>query len=293
MWTYVKNKIHVFSFLFLIPVLIGVFLFSVADTYTTAAPVNTEVEIPVVMYHSILNNTARAGQYIITPAELECDMKYLKDHGYQTVTMADLIAFVEEGKPLPEKPIMLTFDDGYYNNLSYAYPLLIKYDMKAVISLVGQYTDQYSESTEKPNNNYSHLTWTNAREMQSSGHVEFQNHSYNMHGYSEREGMKRKKNESIETYTATVTQDIMQMQEKMKSELGSYPTTFTYPFGFIEEESEALLTALNFKASLSCFEHISTIRVGDASSLHQLGRFNRPAWMQSEDFFEAVMKLKG
>lgn len=62
--------------------------------------------------------------------------------------MTELINYVYNDASLPEKPIIITFDDGYYNNLSYAVPLLHKYNMKAVVSIVGEYSDRYTESDE-------------------------------------------------------------------------------------------------------------------------------------------------
>ena len=93
------------------------------------------VALPVIMYHSVLKDGARIGKYVVSPDSFEHDLAFLKDNGYETVSISDLTDFVYEGKKLPEKPVMITFDDGYYNNLVYAAPLLEKYNMKAVISV--------------------------------------------------------------------------------------------------------------------------------------------------------------
>lgn len=106
------------------------------------------IEVPIIMYHSILKDSSRSNKYTVTPAVLEEDLKYIKDKGYTTVTIADLISYVYNDTPLPEKPIVLTFDDGHYNNYGYLFPLLEKYDMKAVISIVGSYTDKFTETDE-------------------------------------------------------------------------------------------------------------------------------------------------
>ena len=93
-----------------------------AGALITAAATAQGVEVPIVMYHSVLKDESRHGQYVISPAELESDLKYLRDHGYTTILIEDLIAYTQGG-PLPEKPVLLTFDDGYYNNYLYAFPL--------------------------------------------------------------------------------------------------------------------------------------------------------------------------
>ena len=136
------------------------------------------VELPIVMYHSMLKDTKLQGQFVIDPAKFEEDLKYLKDNGYTTITASDLIDYVYNNKELPKKPIMLTFDDGYYNNYLYAYPLLKKYKCKAVISPIVYYSDLYSKSTDAPSPSYSHCTWKQLKEMQNSGCVEIQNHRY-------------------------------------------------------------------------------------------------------------------
>ncbi len=103
------------------------------------------VRLPIIMYHSMLKDQSRQGQYVISPDTFESDLKYLKAHGYTSVTMQELIDYVKKGAPLPEKPIVLSFDDGYYNNYLYAYPLAKQYGFKIVIAPIGYYTDQYSK----------------------------------------------------------------------------------------------------------------------------------------------------
>ena len=116
---------------------------------------------------------------MISPAELENDILYLKKHGYTAILMEDLINYTKGGE-LPEKPILLTFDDGYYNNYLYAFPLAKQYRVKFVISPIGRYADLYSGRDEN-NAYYSHATWEQLREMTGSGLVEVQNHSYDLH----------------------------------------------------------------------------------------------------------------
>ena len=71
------------------------------------------VELPIVMYHHVLKETGRLNQFTISPDEFRMDMQYLKDCGYSPIVIQDLINYVQDGAPLPEKPVMITFDDGY------------------------------------------------------------------------------------------------------------------------------------------------------------------------------------
>lgn len=242
------------------------------------------VELPIVMYHSMLKDTKLQGQFVIDPAKFEEDLKYLKDNGYTTITASDLIDYVYNNKELPKKPIMLTFDDGYYNNYLYAYPLLKKYKCKAVISPIVYYSDLYSKSTDAPSPSYSHCTWKQLKEMQNSGCVEIQNHSYNMHSQNGRLGIKQKKGESSEEYKEVITQDISKAQNRFKEKLEYTPQAFVYPFGALSDSSEEAIKALSFKASFTCEEKINII-AKDKNSLYLLGRFIRTNKMTTKELF--------
>ena len=110
------------------------------------------------MYHNIDPHIKKAGRDSITSNEFEQDLKYLSNNGYHTITMTDLINYVLNDTPLPKKPIILTFDDGYYNNYVFALPLLKKYHMKAVVSIIRKATDAITEDP-STNLDYAYLSW--------------------------------------------------------------------------------------------------------------------------------------
>ena len=256
-------------------------------SFVAKASYEEGVMVPIVMYHSILKDYKRSGKYIITPATLEEDLKYIANNGYTTITMSDLISYVYEDTPLPEKPIILTFDDGHYNNLGYAVPLLEKYHMKAVISIVGEYTDTFSK-TDEANLNYSYLRWKDVKELISSGTIEFQNHTNNLHATSNgRMGCSKKSYESNESYSNILSNDILTLQKKFWQNTGYMPNTFTYPFGSISKVSLSIITQLGFKASLSCTSGINYI-TKDPDCLYCLKRNNRPSGITTEDFFKKM-----
>ena len=151
-------------------VLVSLALCCAAVTTVSAVTSEEGVEIPIVMYHSLLKDEARHGKYVISPAEFENDLQYLKKHGYTTILMSDLIAYTQ-GKELPGEPVLLTFDDGYYNNYLYAFELAKQYQCKFVISPIGYYADQYTDTPDE-NAYYSHATWEELQEMAESGLVE-------------------------------------------------------------------------------------------------------------------------
>lgn len=232
------------------------------------------VEVPIIMYHSIQKDETKSGKFVITPTEFEEDLKFLKENGYTTIVMEDLINYVKNEGELPEKPVILTFDDGCYNNYVYAYPLAKKYNMKMVFSIVGAYADQYSKTNEE-NANYSYLTWDRIRELNDSGIVEIQNHSYDMHKMNEgRNGSKKNKGESKEHYKNIFTNDTNKNQTLLKEKAGVTATTYTYPFGGVSNDSMDILKEMGFTATLSCAEGTNHINRGD--QLYMLKRYVRP-----------------
>lgn len=246
--------------------------------------------VPVIMYHSILKDSSLQGRYVISPTQLEEDLIYLSENGYTAVTVADLISYVEEGTPLPEKPVMLTFDDGYYNNYLYAYPLMQKYGFKMVLSVIGKYSELYSEN-DGNNAYYSHCTWDQLREMELSGFVEVQNHSYDMHTTDQgRNGTKKNSWESSENYRSILSNDVLKCQTFLMERSGITPTAFTYPFGAISSESVAILKDLGFKASFSCEQKMNLI-TRDPACLFGIYRFLRPTGEASAAYFESTVKI--
>ncbi|MCL2817670.1 MAG: polysaccharide deacetylase family protein [Clostridiales bacterium] len=243
-----------------------------------------EALIPVVMYHRLSEDRGSLGKYTITPEEFESDLLYLQEHGYVTVTVDDLLAFVKKGVPLPEKPVMLTFDDGYHSDYRYVFPLLRKYGAKAVFAVIGSVTDQYSAEG-RENARYPHLTWPQIKEMAESGLAEFQNHSYDLHKGL---GARRRDGESLEQFKLRLGDDLHRLQERMSEVTGSRPTAFIYPFGAISAGSAAVLRELGFQAAFTCYEKNSLVRLGEPESLFSLGRYLRPHGCSSEQLFRRM-----
>ena len=234
---------------------------------------NQQVYVPIIMYHQVRYNNL--GKNTISPYEFESDLKYLAANDYQTITMTQLIDYVYEGKELPPKPIILSFDDGYYSTYKFVYPLLKKYDMKIVLSIIGKSTDDFTR--EKDNNlNYAHSTWDQITEMQESGFVEIQNHSYNMHrNCNGRYGCGQMANETLSNYEKTIAEDVLKLQEEVQYHTKEVPNTFTYPFGKYNDNAEMILKDLGFKATLTVDYGINVIRRDQPGKLFGLKRICR------------------
>ena len=252
----------------------------------TAAAVRPPVgtSMPILMYHSMLPPTTMQGTYIVSPDLFEQDLQYLKKEGYTTIVMQDLINYVNGTGTLPQKPIILTFDDGYFNNYKYAYPLLKKYNMKMVLSPIGICTEQFSKAN-SDHITYSHVTWKELNEMLSSGLVEVQNHTYNLHkSNGGRLGASKRRSESVADYQKMLLTDLGHVQDLMYQNTGVRMNTFVYPFGAISEASSDVIKQLGFQATLTCSEKMNYI-TKDAECLYGLGRFLRPPKIPPAQFF--------
>jgi len=243
----------------------------------------TKIPLPIIMYHHIHSSPDRWGAYVVSPDTFEEDLRYLRSEGYETVSIKDLLAFVEEGAPLPEKPIMLSFDDGHASFQAYALPLLEKYDMCAVIAVVGAYTDA-SSASEDHNISYAYLSWEELQALHENSHVEIISHSYNMHENSERVGCMIYAGESSEHYRVSLNQDAEQMEAGFLSHLGEIPIAFAYPFGAACSEAQELLRDRGYQLLFTCRERVNYLS-GAEEELLSLGRFNRPNYMSSWEFF--------
>ena len=179
------------------------------------------------MYHSLLKDPARQGKYVVSPDLFENDLRWLKENGYSFVEMQDLINFCLFGKFSAGKSVVITFDDGYYNNYLYAYPLLEKYDAKMLISFIGKYTDLYND--EKPNILLTYNMGYDKRNARKRACGDRQSYILNAH---ERTAKRFKKisGETDEHYTKILIEDIGKLQDETYEHTGIYPAVYTYPF---------------------------------------------------------------
>lgn len=245
-----------------------------------------EVFLPIIMYHSILKDKKLQNDYTISPTLFENDLKYLTDNGYTTVTVEDLINYVYHGRDLPDRCIMLTFDDGYYNNYYYVFPLLKKYKCRAVISPIASMTEKFTQ-TQDISVTYGHISDDNIREMVNSGYVEIQNHSYDMHTLTPRKGVSKKRGESAEDYKNTVTSDITKAQNYLENVTGKKPSCFVYPFGAKSDGTEEIVRELGFVCTMTCTEEPNVI-TRDKESLFELGRYRRDGKESMESLLNSI-----
>ena len=242
-------------------------------------------DLSVIMYHQVTTRNSRIGKYCVSVTQLENDLKYIKDNGYTTITVNDLLDYVYYRKEIPKKPIMITFDDGFESIKQYVLPLMEEYDMKCVVSVVGAYADMTEEQNDH-NVNYAYLDWEEIAELVKNERIEIQNHSYDLHqNTKKRKGASQCTGEDYDSYREMLDSDLTKLQNKI-FEISSYkPDAFTYPFGCYSKDSTDILKQLGFKAAFVCEEVVNRIDTQNTSWLYKIGRFNRSGEYSTESFF--------
>jgi len=136
--------------------------------YCTPAAAKLEIpegyKVPTLMYHAVSDNMWGIQELFVSPASLEEQLKYLQDNGYTTLWFEDL-ANIEQY----EKPVILTFDDGYMDNYLEAWPLLEKYNAKATFFVITGSLEVNAKS----------MTYEQVRELSQSGLISIQSHTVN------------------------------------------------------------------------------------------------------------------
>lgn len=245
---------------------------------TVTAGADEAVNLPVIMYHSVVPESD--GFYQVEEATFVSDLKYLADNGYTAVSCRDILAF-KDGADLPEKPILITFDDGYYNNYLYAYPHLEAYGVKATINVVGKYSG--AESAVYKGGRFGIMNFDVLREMTASGLIEIGNHSYGMHEKRPRFGIDMLSGEDEETYKRILYEDIRRMQELAERELSVRPVVYAAPFGTHNPYLTEALAANGISVNLCCTEGMN--RITRRSKLNYVKRFARDPSEDSQTFF--------
>ncbi|HWQ60888.1 MAG TPA: polysaccharide deacetylase family protein [Negativicutes bacterium] len=111
--------------------------------------------VPILAYHKV--SDAKEA-YSVSPPDFERQMRYLAESGYTAVSLCELVSHMTAGKPLPDKSIVITFDDGYANNYYYALPIMAQYGMKATVFVISDFID------ERP-----YMKWDEVKAMRKAG----------------------------------------------------------------------------------------------------------------------------
>ncbi len=243
-------------------------------------PATEPVNIPILMYHHITLDDEGAGDYTITRDNFFLHMEHLALNGYTSISFDELIDFAVNGKPLPRKPIIITFDDGYYSNYAYAYPILKQFRIKATIFAIGS---SFGKNTYK-DTEYEiipHFGVEEALEMIESGLISIGSHTFDMHQNPEYESENARVNlaplptESAEEYELTLKNDLYMSRAYLETLLpGHNVNVIAFPGGCYNDTVLRISEDVGFDASLSTTHGISTVIPGDPSTLLAMKRFN-------------------
>jgi peptidoglycan/xylan/chitin deacetylase (PgdA/CDA1 family) len=191
-------------------------------------------------------------------------------------------------RKLPDKPIFITFDDGYESNYKYAYPILKEMNMKATISIIGWSVGR-SVNKDYTTPIFPHFTIQEAKEMYESGLIDIQCHSFDMHDETtERKGVDMFPGESESDYRKRFKEDTVKIKILIESSIGNQVDVYTYPFGRYNSISESVLKELGFKYTLTVQNGISDLSSGS----YMLNRINVPQRMSSEELLKTISDNK-
>ena len=188
--------------------------------------------VPILMYHYISAPPPGADRYrldlSVAPEQFEQHLHYLATNGFSTVSLFDLLRHLNTGAPLPARPVVLTFDDGYRDNYDNAFPLLKKYGFTGTFFVVSDFVN-----SGRP----EFLTWEMAREMSEAG-MSIESHSRthpDLRGRS----------------FQSLVWEILGPIEAITYYTGQRPHFFCYPSGKYDRDSIAVLKSVETWAAVT------------------------------------------
>lgn len=242
------------------------------------------VEVPILMYHNLTaqEDDPEISRDTMWVGQFQRQMELLQENGFHAISLSQLFALAERGQPLPEKPVLLTFDDGYRSVYELAFPILKELEMPAVVFPIGISVgkDTYKD-TEIPIT--PHFTWEQAVEMANSGLISLQSHTYDLHQKTEyetasgatqvRPNALRQPWETEEEYKLALQSDLILSRVGIQAATNQEVVALAYPNGMYDELSEQILSENGIKCTFTIEPGKAQVRPGSPSSLYALNRF--------------------
>lgn len=194
----------------------------------------TRVRVPILYYHRVDKNIAASKG--ISPEHFAAQMEYLRRKNYQSVTLDDLAAYFLSGHPLPARPLILTFDDGYLDNFTYAYPILKRFGFTATFFLVSAYIGQRSE--------WEGCTEEDVVPLMSRENI----HALMVEGFHFG-GHTRTHPKLVDLAEEEARSEIVKGKEELENLLQRSVRSFAYPFGDFDERVMAFVQEAGFVAA--------------------------------------------
>ncbi len=189
--------------------------------------ISVTVRVPILMYHYVSLPPEDADIYrvdlSVSPDNFRAQMQYLADNGHTTIDLYTLSRAITNHEPLPPKPVILTFDDGYVDNYEIAYPILESFGFVGTFFIPTEFID---------NNRAGYMTWAMIEEMAAAGH-RFEPHSRT------HPDLRARDNDYL-------IWEILGPQETLTAHIGYTPRYFAYPSGRYDEHVLTMLHQLDF-----------------------------------------------
>jgi peptidoglycan/xylan/chitin deacetylase (PgdA/CDA1 family) len=191
--------------------------------------------VPMLMYHSIAVGAARRfRRFAVDPCEFAAQMDYLGAAGYRSVTAADLIDSWSSGRPLPARPVVLTFDDAYTDFCSAALPVLREHDFLATLFVPTAYVgsnSRWNKSVGEENRGI--LSWHALRDIATEG-IEVAAHSHT--------------HPQLDRLPPAVLRDEINRSRHLAEDNLSVPVQgFAYPYGYWNHAARAAVATAGFR----------------------------------------------
>lgn len=247
--------------------------------------------LPVLMYHHFADE-AKEGT-VVTPVRFREQMDALKEAGYQAVTIPQVIDYVENGAPLPARPILITMDDGYGSNLDAAAPILEETGMCATVFAIGiNEGEEYYPHSGEPMWQ-ERFAFEKAAPWVEKGVIDVQSHTFDMHqlasyGYSGRDGVLRLEGESDEDYRQALLSDMEAFRQRRGNRVSTELLALAYPFGYYSEEADALLKEAGYAVTFTIDERPNYLSVHNGSCLRMMGRVNVTDWISGQELVQLL-----
>lgn len=261
----------------------------------TALPDETvSRDVPVLMWHNLAEESS--GDMTISVDTFRAQIEALYEAGFETVSLQQLYDYVHFGTELPEKPIVLTFDDGYFSNYEYAFPILQEYDMQATIFAIGVSVgkDTYKDTDHAMT---PHFGADEAREMVDSGLISVQSHTFDMHQWPPfedgnaqvRETLLPFDGEADADYEAAVEADFAESRELLESITGQPVNALAFPEGAYVTLTQDALRSAGAELTFTTVRAVNTVVKGLPQSLCAMPRFGMT---ESTDMTALVAELE-
>jgi peptidoglycan/xylan/chitin deacetylase (PgdA/CDA1 family) len=205
------------------------------------------MRVPILMYHSITDRpNADTRPHAVRPGDFEEQLAYLTEHRFRPITFADLAAALDgTGPALPERPVVLTFDDGYADFHSAALPLLERYEVPATIFVTsGWLRDAGADAAGRPLDTM--LSWSQVREVASAG-VEIGGHS---HSHPQLDQLRDHE----------LREELRRNKELLEDKVGRPVTTMAYPYGYSSARVRREVHRAGYRAACAVNNALTTGR---------------------------------